>query len=71
MNNQNIIAAATLIADIDPALSSLFLSQPFNRHAIVTAFHKSLSNSATYASMADKIAVFLRSAIDSTVQPEG
>lgn len=66
MQNANITAAATLIADIDPTLAGLFLAQPFNRSAIVTAFHKSLSNSTTYAHMADHIAVFLRSAIDST-----
>lgn len=68
MNNQNIIKAAALIAEIDPALSSLFLAQPFNRHAIVTAFHRSLSNSNSFAHLADHIAVVCRSAIDSTCE---
>lgn len=65
MNSQNIINAAALIADIDPSLSRLFLDQPFNRHAIVTAFHRSLINSASFANLADHIVVVLRSAIDS------
>ena len=65
MINANIQAAAQLIAEIDPALSRAFLSQPFNRHTLVTAFHKSLSNSF-YAPMADRISSFCRSAIDST-----
>ena len=55
--------AANLIADIDPALSALWLSSPFQRHNLVTAFHASLSKSR-YAPMADRIAVMLRSAID-------
>lgn len=65
MNNAKIQAAAKLIADIDPALASAFLAQPFNRHSLVTAFHQSLQNSF-YAPMADHIAVFCRTAIDST-----
>jgi hypothetical protein len=55
--------AAALIRDFDPALASAFLSQRFNRHALISAFHRSLSNSR-YASMADQIAVALRSAVD-------
>jgi hypothetical protein len=55
--------AATLIADIDPSLSVIWLNNPFQRHNIVTAFHASLSKSK-YAAMADRIAVMLRSAID-------
>jgi len=35
--------AAQLIADIDPKLALTFLRQPFNRSAIVTAFHHSLT----------------------------
>jgi len=55
--------AATLIADIDPALSRAWLNSPFQRHNLVTAFHASLTNSH-YSPMADRIAVMLRSAID-------
>jgi ABC-type thiamin/hydroxymethylpyrimidine transport system permease subunit len=66
MTNSNIIAAAALIAEIDPALARAFVAQPFNRSTLVTAFHKALSNSATFAGMADEIAMRLRSAIDST-----
>ena len=68
MTNQNIINAAALIAEIDQALSSLFLAQPFNRHAIVTAFYRSLSNSQSFAHLADHIAVVCRCAIDSTCE---
>lgn len=55
--------AAKLIADIDPALSSAFLANPFRRHDLVTVFHQSLMNSR-YSHLADGIAVFCRSAID-------
>lgn len=67
-NNQSIISASKLIADIDPALAALWLRDPFHRDAMVTAFHKSLS-SCYLAHLADHIAVLLRSAIDSTRQP--
>ena len=66
MNNKHITAAAALIADIDPALARVWLKQPFNRHGMVTAFHRSLSNCPRSAGMADRIAVALRSAIDTT-----
>lgn len=66
MNNSSIIIASQVIADIDPALSRLWLAQPFHRHAMVTAFHASLAASKTYCHLADKIAVMLRSAIDAT-----
>lgn len=70
MNNSNIIAAAALIAEIDPALARAFVAQPFNRSTMVTVFHRSLSRTAAFAHLADEIAVFLRSAIDSTRMPE-
>lgn len=60
-----ILAAAELIAELDPALAQVWLRQPFQRHNIVSAFHRSLGRSR-YAAMADEIAVCLRSAIDST-----
>lgn len=66
MTNSNIIAAAALIAEIDPALSRAFLAQPFNRHSLVTVFHRALSRTAAFAHLADEIAMRLRSAIDST-----
>lgn len=59
----HIKAAAELVRDIDPALADAFIGQPFNRHALVTAFHGSLSRSQ-FAHLADRIAVTLRSAID-------
>ena len=66
MTNSNILAASALIAEIDPAMARAFVAQPFNRHALVTAFHGSLLNSSVFAKFADEIAVRLRSAIDST-----
>jgi hypothetical protein len=65
MNTPSIIRAGELIAELDPALAQLWLRQPFQRHNIVSAFHRSLSGSR-YAALADEIAVNLRSAIDST-----
>ena len=65
MTNARIHAAATLIADIDPALARAFLAQPFNRSAMVTVLHASMCRSGL-ASVADSVAVFCRSAIDST-----
>lgn len=62
--NEQIIAAAEIIGQFDQSLANLFLSRPFHRHAAVSALHQSLSKSANYASMADRIAVTLRSAID-------
>jgi len=59
-------AAAALIAEIDPALSRVWLAQPFQRHNVVTAFHRSLSRSPRYAHLADQIAVALRSVIDAS-----
>lgn len=56
--------AAALIAYFDPQLAEMFIRQPFQRHNIVTGFHRSLSNSK-HAAMADRVAVALRSAIDS------
>jgi hypothetical protein len=56
--------AAELIEEIDPALARAFLNQPLQRHNLVTAFHASLKKSK-YACLADRIAVALRSAIDS------
>ena len=56
-------AVAQLIADIDPALARVFVSSPFQRHNIVTAFHGALLKSK-YAVLADRIAVQLRQAID-------
>jgi len=64
--NSSIIEASNLIALIDPAMSKAFLSQPFHRHALVTAFYQSLLKSATYRDRAEEIAVRLRSAIDTT-----
>ena len=66
MKNKQIIDASCLIADIDPALAAVWLEQPFRRHDIVTAFHRSLSITSAYKHLADGIAVTLRSAIDST-----
>jgi hypothetical protein len=66
MNTPQIRAAAALIADIDPALSRVWLTQPFQRHNVVTAFHRSLSNAPRYAGLADQIAVCLRSVIDAS-----
>lgn len=59
----HIKAVAELVRDIDPGLADAFISQPFNRHALVTAFHGTLCSSQ-YAHLADHIAVTLRSAID-------
>lgn len=60
---QTIFAAADLIAEFDPALANAFVTQPFNRHAIVTALHKSLMDS-NFESKATEIAMVLRAAID-------
>jgi hypothetical protein len=70
MNNAHIIASSKLIADIDPVLARVWLSQPFKRSGLVTAFHRSLSNCSRYSTIADHIAVVLRSAIDTTRQDE-
>ncbi len=64
--NANIVKAASLIADIDPGLAKAFINSPFNRHLLVTAFHNQLLKTPKYAGLADRIAVALRSAIDST-----
>ena len=66
MTNSNINNAASLIADFDPALSNLFLLQPFQRHNIVTALHSNLLQT-NFAHLADRIAVSIRSAIDSEI----
>lgn len=63
--NKNIIFAAQLIAEIDPALSRAFLDNRFQRHNLVTAFHRGLQGTK-WESMSDKIAMLCRSAIDST-----
>lgn len=57
--------AAALIRDFDPALANAFLNRPFHRQAMITAFHRSLSKSH-YAPLADRIAIALRSAVDTT-----
>ncbi len=63
-----ILSAAQLIADIDPALSQVWIKSPFQRHNIVTALHRSLLNTPRYAGIADKIAVNLRRTIDQSTQ---
>lgn len=63
MTTFTINQAATLIADIDPALAKAFIANPFQRHNLVTSFHGSLLKSK-FAHMADHIAVICRSAID-------
>lgn len=68
MINAQIIAAAELIAELDPPLARAFIAQPFNRSALVTAFHHSLKNSR-YTHLADHISATLRSVIDSTKPP--
>lgn len=65
MTNPFIASAAEFIAKIDAPLAKAFVEQPFRRHQIVTAFHKSLSES-NLQPIADKAAVFLRSVIDKT-----
>jgi hypothetical protein len=59
----HIQSAAALIAQLDKPLAALFLSSPFQRHNIVTAFHASLAKSK-FAAIADEIAVALRYAVD-------
>jgi hypothetical protein len=54
--------AAALIRQFDPALASLWISSPFQRHNIVSAMHRSLTKCGN--PLADEIAVALRSAID-------
>lgn len=56
-------AAADVIADIDPKLATMFRNNPFQRDAIISALHKSLSQ-CSLASMADEITVTLRSMMD-------
>jgi hypothetical protein len=64
MTNSSILRAAEIIREIDPALAQAFISKPFHRHQLVTAFHASMMK-CYLAPMADRIAVMLRSAIDS------
>lgn len=63
MTTQSITNAANLIADIDPALASAFVAQPFQRHNLITAFWQSLQGTR-FETLSDRIAVILRSAID-------
>ncbi|HEY0684714.1 MAG TPA: hypothetical protein VGD45_20425 [Steroidobacter sp.] len=68
--NAGITAAIALIGEIDPSAARLFAAQPANRHTLVTAFHRSLTQSRTYGHLADEIAVGLRAAIDASKVPQ-
>jgi hypothetical protein len=67
MLNAKIIAASKLIADFDASLSRLFLDQPFSRHTIATALHETMMRSGYPEDLSDRVSVFIRSAIDSTM----
>lgn len=63
MTSQFIQAAATLIADIDPNMSKLFIDRPFHRHSIITAMYPQVEK-AFGLSFAETFSVFCRSQID-------
>ena len=55
--------AAALIAEFDPGAAHLYRTQPFRRHALVTALHRSMAD-CYLAPHADEIAALLRAAAD-------
>ena len=63
MTSEFIQAAATLIADIDPNMSKLFLDRPFHRHSIITAMYPQVEK-AYGVKFAETFSVFCRSQID-------
>jgi hypothetical protein len=66
MHTNQIRSAASLIADIDPALAAAFIAQPFQRRNLAAAFVHGVRKSATFAHLADAIEDVLTHAIDAT-----
>ena len=61
--DQLIEDAASLIADIDPAMARVWRNRPFHRHTVVTAIHPEMER-AFGEQAAMRVAVALRSVLD-------